>query len=352
MSLTVDIQKSWKSFSLNVRFSCNNGETLGILGTSGSGKSMTLRCIAGLITPDSGCIELNGRTLFCSKTGINIKPRERNIGYMFQNYALFPHMSVLENVCAALTGTKRQKRTRGEHLLAQFGLEAVKNNYPSQLSGGQQQRVALARCLATEPTLLLLDEPFSALDAHLREGLGLEMRRRLATFSGPSVLVTHSRDEAYKLSQESLFIENGHCLGIGATHEIFENPQTLAIARLTGCKNFSRATVAEPGFVHAVDWGVRLPVANPLLQNIAYVGVRAHHFEPCTQETLGAIPVKLLERVDAPFETDFLFQSLAAKTGECGTIWWKCKKDPLATPPSHLCVPSKQILLLREDKPL
>ncbi len=349
MKLSVDIQKKWKGFSLRVAFACNDGETTGILGASGSGKSMTLRCISGLITPDSGHIELGGRTLYSSAKRINLPPRERNIGYMFQNYALFPHMTVRENLLCALKSPHGEKQVAA--LLSQFDLNPLANRYPARLSGGEGQRVALARAFATKPSLLLLDEPFSALDSHLREGLLLEMRRRLSQFPGPSLLVTHSRDEAYKLSDKLLFLQDGHGLCNGNTKDLFLHPQTLAAARLTGCKNFSRAKWASPGHVHALDWGAILPVADPTFENLSHIGVRAHHFSPCTADTPGAITVKLLEEIDSPFETDLLFQSGHARQTQNGTLWWKRdKQGSTHAVPTHLQVNPTQVLLLRKDE--
>ncbi len=350
MSLHVDIQKKWKDFSLNIQFSCDDNDVMGVLGESGSGKSMTLRCIAGLITPDAGHIELNNRTLYHGVKRINLKPKERNIGYLFQNYALFPHMTVHENVRCACRGTAGKKASEADGWLREFDLQALKKRYPAQLSGGQQQRVALARAMAMAPDLLLLDEPFSALDSHLREGLTLEMRRRLARFEHPSLLVTHSRDEAYKICNFLFFLQNGKSVCFGQTKEMFKNPKKLSVARLSGCKNFSRAEHARDGWVHALDWGVTLPVEQKVPQNFTHIGVRAHHFLPCKADASGAIPVRLLEEIDAPFETDMLFQSLLSKDSGCETIWYKREKQMGSTEvPTHINVAPQQVLLLEND---
>ncbi len=350
MSLHVDIQKFWKNFSLRVQFSCESDETTGILGASGSGKSMILRSISGLITPDKGHIELDGRTLFHAAKRINLPPRKRNIGYLFQNYALFPHMSVHDNLLCACKCSRQKATAETEALLKRFDLLSLSKRYPAQLSGGQQQRVALARAIATRPNLLLLDEPFSALDTHLKEGLLLDMHRHLQSFPGPALLVTHSRDEIYKLCNQLLFLQNGQNIGFGNTKHLFSHPQTLEAARLTGCKNFSRAKTTTKGFVHALDWGVDLPVIEPLPQGFTHIGVRAHHFIACEASDIGAIPVQLIEEMDAPFETDFLFQSCKAPPASPCILWFKCGKHHPAQPlPTHLRVDPKQVLLLRKD---
>ena len=203
LQLGVEIKKKLKEFDLDISFSAGKG-CLGILGPSGCGKSMTLKSIAGIVTPDSGRIALQydekgkaagGRVLYDSALKINEKPQMRRVGYLFQNYALFPNMSVEENIAAGLKGMEKKKAKVGE-MIERFRLTGLEKRYPGQLSGGQQQRVALARILAYEPEALLLDEPFSAMDTYLREGLRLELSKVLADYDGVSVMVTHDRDEA------------------------------------------------------------------------------------------------------------------------------------------------------------
>ena len=183
MSLLVDIKKKLKEFTLEIDFK-TDGESLGILGASGSGKSMTLKCIAGVETPDEGRIVLNGKTLFDSRKGINLKPQDRNIGYLFQSYALFPHMTVEENIGIGLNLHKTEKELRIREIIESFHLEGLESKYPNKLSGGQQQRVALARCLVYKPDALMLDEPFSALDSHLKDHLQSEVLELLKSYDG------------------------------------------------------------------------------------------------------------------------------------------------------------------------
>ena len=221
LRLGVEIKKKLKEFDLDISFSAGKG-CLGILGPSGCGKSMTLKSIAGIVTPDSGRIALQyakgeaagGRVLYDSALKINEKPQMRRVGYLFQNYALFPNMSVEENIAAGLKGLAAKQAIGGRkpsaqslaaikakvgEMIERFRLAGLEKRYPGQLSGGQQQRVALARILAYEPEVLLLDEPFSAMDTYLREGLRLELSKVLADYDGVSVMVTHDRDEALQL---------------------------------------------------------------------------------------------------------------------------------------------------------
>ena len=216
LQLGVEIKKKLKEFDLDISFSAGKG-CLGILGPSGCGKSMTLKSIAGIVTPDSGRIALQyakgeaagGRVLYDSALKINEKPQMRRVGYLFQNYALFPNMSVEENIAAGLKGMEKKKAKVGE-MIERFRLTGLEKRYPGQLSGGQQQRVALARILAYEPEALLLDEPFSAMDTYLREGLRLELSKVLADYDGVSVMVTHDRDEAF-LCKKYYAVRQGTC---------------------------------------------------------------------------------------------------------------------------------------------
>ena len=282
--LEMDILKQNPGFTLSVEFTTDNNP-LGILGGSGSGKSMTLGCLAGLQTPTAGRIVLNGRVLFDSERGINLPTRKRRIGFLFQNYALFPHMNVKENIAFGLqygryngfSLSKAELNQRVAEKIALVELQGLENRYPRQLSGGQQQRVALARALAIEPEALLLDEPFSALDAYLRSRIEKQLSEILATYQGITLFVTHNLEEAYRVCKNILVFSEGRIIADGCKTEIFEHPQTLPVAQVTQCKNFSRVRAISPTQVEALDWGCTLQVIEPIPSQLAYVGIRAHH---------------------------------------------------------------------------
>ncbi|HBV68151.1 MAG TPA: ABC transporter [Clostridiales bacterium] len=276
MSLKVCVKKKFKGFSLDVSFETNN-EYLGILGASGSGKSMTLKCIAGIETPDEGYIELNGRVLFDSEKKINLRPQDRNIGYLFQNYALFPNMNVEENIGAGLRLPSAEKKKKISELVKSFHLQGLENKYPGQISGGQQQRVALARCIAYKPDVLLLDEPFSALDSHLKSQLQAEVLELLRLYEGEVLMVTHSMEEAYKFCKNLVIIESGSSALFGATKEIFRKPGLVSAARLTGCKNISICAVSE-GRIYANDWDFEIKLDN-IPSGISSVGINSEGLE-------------------------------------------------------------------------
>ncbi|MDT8717418.1 sulfate/molybdate ABC transporter ATP-binding protein [Clostridium sp. 19966] len=309
MKLLIDIKKSLPGFELNVKFN-SSCKTLGILGASGSGKSMTLRCIAGLITPDCGKIVLNDRVLFDSSKNINLPIQERNIGFLFQNYALFPHMNVEDNIAYALNKlNKARKAEIIEYFLDIMQIKALRKRYPSQLSGGQQQRVAIARALAVNPDALLLDEPFSALDNHLRNLMVKSMVDTLSKFKGITLFVTHNMDEAYQISEDIIVLEKGEMKGYDSKYNIFLKPPSKAAARITGCKNISAAKKVDMHTIEAIDWGCKIILNKPINGDLNYIGIRAHYIhlsEANKENTFNAWPTELTE---TPFRK-FVFLKL------------------------------------------
>jgi molybdate transport system ATP-binding protein len=333
---------------------------LGILGASGSGKTMTLKCIAGIETPGEGHISVNGRVLFDSSQRINLRPQERRVGYLFQNYALFPRMTVLENIRIGLPRPEREERAR--FWIGAMELGGLEGRLPSQLSGGQQQRAALARILVRDPDVLLLDEPFSALDSGLREQMQLLLldliQKRLPspfrTEKPPPdvIMVTHSRDEAYKICDSILVMEKGRILGRGRTKELFANPRSVPVARITGCKNISPIKRVGDREVIALNWGFRLTLPHPAPEDITHLGIRAHDFLPLGAgdgERPNQIRISVKHRSEEPFEEVILFRNAdAAMPGEGGEIWWKFSKYlGLRDAPERLYVPPEAVLLLK-----
>ena len=256
MSLEVHIEKKLNGFTLRSDFTAGNTATA-ILGASGCGKSMTLRCIAGIVKPDKGRIVLDGRVLFDSGQHIDLPPQQRGVGLLFQNYALFPNMTVEQNILCGLKAErdKAARKARCAGMLRALRLEELASRRPAELSGGQQQRTALARILVGKPKILMLDEPFSALDSYLREEVEGEVGSLLAGFAGTALLVTHNRDEAYRLCRDMIVMNGGQVLRTGTTKEVFADPRSTATARLTGCKNFFPLT--KDGCVDG--WPLQLP---------------------------------------------------------------------------------------------
>jgi ABC-type sulfate/molybdate transport systems ATPase subunit len=302
LELLVEIQREFKDFKLEVAF-CAGEKTLGILGPSGSGKSMTLRAIAGLETPSRGRIVLNGRTLFDSKRGINLPSRKRRMGFLLQDYALFPHMTVAENIGFGLRHLSRHEAgKRVAEQLARVQLQGLENRYPRQLSGGQQQRAALARALAIDPEALLLDEPLSALDVHLRSQMEALLIETLSTFRGVSLYVTHNLEEAYRISEKIVVISKGKEIALGPKEEIFRHPRTFTVAQVTGCKNFSHARQRSADEVEALDWGCQLRVCPPIQEDVDFVGIRAHHLSLSDAgEGVNTFPCELIRMIEGPF---------------------------------------------------
>lgn len=278
MSLIVDIRKELAQFDLEVSVEVGN-ETLGFLGASGCGKSMTLRCVAGVETPDEGKIVLNGRVLFDSAAKVNLSPQERKTALLFQNYQLFPNLTVEQNIGAGIdpaTSAAHRKELIDQQV-KRFALEGYERSYPLQLSGGQQQRVALARMLAAQPGILMLDEPFAALDAHLKSQLEQELLDLFDAYEGSILYVSHDIDEAFRFCDRIAVVGEGRIREIGPTQQIVSHPGTLDTIKLSGCKNTSAARQVGPGLVEAIDWGITLATTIAIPEDLAYVGVRAFY---------------------------------------------------------------------------
>ncbi|WP_407410635.1 sulfate/molybdate ABC transporter ATP-binding protein [Methanobrevibacter sp.] len=341
--LKVNIQKELKEFDLNIDFELKNG-CLGILGPSGCGKSITLKSVAGIVDPDNGVVSLttdSENVYFDSSKKINLKPQKRNVGYLFQNYALFPNMTVEENVAAGLSKDDDKKIV--SDMIKRFHLEGLEKRYPRQLSGGQQQRVALARILAYSPDAILLDEPFSAMDTFLKEQLRIQLSNILNDFDGLSILVTHDRDEVFQFCDELIILDKGKIIAKGETHNIFENPKKVQVARLTGCKNISKIEIIDDYHVKSLDWGVTFEVSQKISPNITHIGIRAHDFSPASENDLNSFDTSNSTKIEKPFEWEI---SLA------NGLWWKRDKQIHQHEfeiPKYLKVDPKNIILLEDN---
>lgn len=316
MALYVDIEKELESLTLKVKFEHENG-VVGFLGESGSGKSMTLRCIAGLEKPSKGKIVLNGRVLYDSDKKINLSAQERNVGYLFQNYALFPHMSVRENIELGLSKLNKEEKNKiSMDYIKRLYLDGLEDRYPWQLSGGQQQRVALARALVTSPEVLLLDEPFSALDYHLRSNMEKELINMLDSYSGDIIFVTHDISEAYRVCDDILVYDKGLAKNKINKKEIFENPKTLAEAKITGCKNISKAKKIDHNKVFAIDWGYEFKLDKMVEDGINYVGIRNHNISICKEESDNSNYFTITNIIENPFSYSLYMSNMLVNDPE------------------------------------
>lgn len=239
--LEISIEKRFEKFELKPRFSASKGFTV-LFGPSGAGKSLTLQVIAGTIRPDAGRLTIDGETLFDSESGLNVPPQRRHIGYVPQNYGLFPHLTAAQNIAFGLDG-REDKQARVAEMIATMGLGGFEKRKPRQLSGGQQQRVALARALAFRPRLLLLDEPFSSLDAMIRQSLRQEVLEVTQRWQTDTLLVTHDMAEAYTLGSRIVVMDAGRVLQEGDRDDVFYRPDSRRVAELVGTRNILRATV-------------------------------------------------------------------------------------------------------------
>jgi len=349
--LKVDIEARVGGFRLRPSFTAGN-EFVVLFGPSGCGKSLTLQAVAGLLTPEGGRIELpGGRVAFEAAAGINLPPQRRNVGYVVQDLALFPHMTAARNIEFALDGWPRERRRqRLAELVALLGLEGLTERRPRQLSGGQQQRVALARALAAEPSLLLLDEPFSALEAPLRSMLRREvaaLRRRLDL---TAVLVTHDIAEVYALGDHVVVYDAGRVLQHGPRDDVLGRPRSRRVAELVEVRNIVAGRVeayAEGVAVVRTPWftaRVRDPQAP--VRGEVYVCIRPEHIiveraERSSRDGGNAVvEAEIVEEV-AMGNTHRLFMRADAEGAEIGEPY-VFEVDVPAHPYQVLGIPSRR----------
>lgn len=346
MGLYVDIEKKLKGMTLQVKFDTNGTEGItGILGASGCGKSMTLKSIAGIVTPDKGRIVLNDKVLFDSRQKIDIRVQKRHVGYLFQNYALFPRMTIQENIQIGVSGNKERKRELCDYYMKLLRIEDLADGYPTKLSGGQQQRAALARVLASEPEVLMLDEPFSALDAYLKEKLQMEILDVLKDFTGDILMVTHSRDEVYRFCRQIHVLDQGRVVASGLTRDVFRDPVSIAAARLTGCKNIVPINRIGAHEIEVPEWKLRLRLEREVPEWVRAVGIRAHYLRPAERmEAYNVIECRWNRVLEDPFEVTGILDN---------GIWWKISKEEWKHElneqmPGYLSLPEESILLLKD----
>ena len=324
MAIEVRIHREFDDFKLDVQFQ-SESRRIGILGASGCGKSLTLKSIAGIERPETGKIESAGKVFFDSAKKIWMPPQERNVGYLFQNYALFPTITVEKTIGIALRCGKKEKEKKVRDMIDRFSLQGLEKKLPGQLSGGQQQRTALARIMIYEPDMILLDEPFSALDSYLKEQTQRECLELLQDYPGTVILVSHSRDEIYRFSEEVLVIDGGKAVIKKTVKELFEHPQKVAAAKLTGCKNIEEIVWKDGKHLYVPGWDMVIPAGMGNVGDAQAIGIRAHEFTTERTESDGELvfPVYKPEVKEDLFEYHVqFFTSERAKT----PVVWKVYK--------------------------
>lgn len=357
MFLYVDITKKLNNFTLRVKFEAQK-EIFALLGASGCGKSMTLKCIAGIENPDSGQIILNGRILYDSQKKICLSPQQRKVGYMFQDYALFPNVTVEKNIRFGINNKNINKKNIEEivkNIIKKFHLEGLENQYPNNLSGGQKQRVAMARMLVSEPEIILMDEPFSALDSYLKWNMIDEMENELKKLNKIVLFVSHDRDEVYRLSDTIAAMDKGIIQVIDSKKEFFNNPKTITAAVVSGCKNIVKAERLDMHHIRIPEWDKIFFVKEEVKYNISAIGIRAHDFISehnikGDKSNLNIINILSDEcRVqEEPFEWSIYFK---CNKNMSETIQWKINKSEFVKEkmPNILYVAPEKILCLTDN---
>lgn len=350
MKLEARIRKRYGNFLLDVEFAAESGAPLALLGASGAGKSAALRCLAGIDRPDWGRIALDGRMLFDSEKKINLPPQQRKIGYLFQQYALFPHMTVEQNIAVCLRRLpKDRRRARTAELTALLRLEGTEGLLPRQLSGGQQQRAALARILAAEPDVILLDEPLSALDGFLKGRLELELGDVLERFGGPVLWVSHDLGEVYRSCRRVCVLDGGKSTPPAAFSELMAEPATVGAAKISGCGNLTAVRLGkEPGFVEAPEWGLVLRCERPWRDGTAMLGVREDRVRPAAAGEENAFRCRVrrvvedIDTVTAVLLPEGAAEDAAALRMKINKGEWDGRRELWAA------IPPEDILLLEE----
>jgi len=348
MALECRITKKTGSFTLDVDITAGSGVTA-LMGASGSGKSMTLRCISGVSKPDDGRITLDGVTLFDSERKINLPPQKRKVGFLFQDYALFPNMTVLQNImCGANKDDKKKRKAIAEGLAETFHITAHLDKYPRQLSGGEKQRAAIARIFAGTPDILMLDEPFSALDSHLRWELENELASVFQRFDKTVLYVSHNRDEVYRLCDNVVILNNGRAEASGGKWELFKNPITVQAARLTGCKNIAPCT-AQGAKITVPDWGMEFDANG---ETAEFVGIRANYLTPACladkDSIAAAFEFEIVREIEDTFTNILYVRKKGA--GLPAAIRWEMPKKTRAAlrdMPQELAFLRESLLFLR-----
>lgn len=327
--LEVHIEKKFKNFSLKADFENESG-ILGILGASGSGKSLCLKSIAGIVRPDKGRIVLDDRVLFDSDKKINVPTKKRRVAYLFQDYALFPNMTVIENIRTGF----REKRDNQEEEIAkkmeELHLSHIKNVRADKISGGEKQRTALARILVNEPEILLLDEPYSAIDGYLRWSIELEVRNIIEKYNIPTLFVSHDRDESFRMCDSIVVMSKGKSESKKSTKELFSNPETLAAAELSGCKNFSDIIKKSENIYFAEKWGLEISTKKDYKEKC--IGIRGHDIKITRKEEYAnTYPLEIVKEIEEIFRMCLIIR----KKGGSGEIsvfldkeeWGKLRKE-------------------------
>lgn len=354
MGINLNLKSKLDNFDMEIAFK-SDARRIGILGESGAGKSMLLKYLAGIYSPLFGEIEVDDICVFSSSKKMNIKPQDRNIAYLFQSYALFPTMTVEDNIKIIARGGRKEKNSKTQYLLKKFHIENLAKRYPAELSGGQQQRVSLARIMAYEPKLILLDEPFSALDENLKERLQIDLEEMIGDFGGTVILVSHNRDEIYRFSQELLIINNGRSVEHGSTEEIFSRPQTIEGAKMVGITNLVPARVVAPKTVEIPSWNFKFEMDEDIQREVNYVGFRdtdlelVWESEDC-EEFLDISITNIFNRVK---EKKIYFKVEGSDESEFSLILTSKEEEkyPKKKIPTRIKINKRKLVLLHHNAP-
>lgn len=341
MSVLIEIEKKMSGHWLEVSYESLSGK-IGILGTEGSGKSLLLKCIAGIEKPDRGRIQIQGRTVFESWKRTNVKTPKRNVGYLMSDYALFPSLSVENNILCGYRGKRGQGEMDVVEYIRKFGLTGLEDAYPSQLTDLAKFRTAIARVLIGNPQILLLDDPFYGKTGYQKEELKEEFARYQKAFENGYILASADPEEIYSFCEDVIVLDHGRMIASGKTENIFEDPGTVECARLIGCRNISQIEAMDEYHLYASDWGIALRTEKKIKKDITHVGIRTSDLLAVDNLSQNCIPIQILESRRST--KNVKYEGKNAKADKETVLYWESKEQKI---PACLYFPPEKLMLLK-----
>lgn len=342
MAMLIEIKKKMPGFSLDVSYEGLAVKT-GILGAPGAGKSLLLKCIAGLERPDEGRIQIDGHTVYDSGRKVNMKVQKRRIGYLTSEYALFPGMSVENNILCGYRGRKSQGEGIVSEYIRKFGLTGLEDQMPERLTDMAKQRTAMARALIGEPLQIVFDEPFLGKEGYQKEDLQADFYRYLKDYEGGCVLASQNPEDIYEFCDHVVVLGKGSVIASGAVKDIYKNPVSMEVARLTGCRNFSRIEILDEYHVLALDWGIALRTEKRVTEDQRYVGIRKDQLKMVSGPGQNCIQVQILAKRYGMHMMKY--EGKNAQTENMDSLIWEAKEESESM--AYLYFPPENLMLLK-----
>ena len=350
MAISVEIKKEYKGHMRTISFQSTSSR-IGILGDSAERLHMLLQCITGAELPDTGKISIDGKTMYDSEKEICLKVQERRLGCLFRDYALFPFMTVAQNIACGFRGDKREKKEAVQAYIQRYHLKKAAGKYPHQLSKLEQLYTAIARMMIGEPGLIILEDFFSGWNQKEYDLAAQELQELLANYKGTIVMASQNFREIYEFCEEAAIFCNEEITAVGSVRKLYRNPQTVDAARLLGCRNCSRMERLDERHIYALDWEVVLRTAEQVEEDMTHVGIYAHCLQPLEKERENCLPVQAEQCTKTM--TAWKYQVKNRKKKDASAVEWMrpdlCLTDEShSSLPEYLYFPPESLLLLKQ----